>query len=208
MCSHTHSAWPVYVSIGNHTAAARDSPSGKNLIAFINIPKKRKEDTLPGYTYCFRYLYQAVWASIFHVANQWAGGFWLVLPGDTTPTLVVPRLGVPIADIMELRNLAATTSTCAIRCDWVFRGGVGGTGAEGTAVLDHWHDGDLDDFMAIFLDDAVAAPGAVPVDTGAGATEDDGGDDADAAEDEDDHPCNPEDFADLFDPPQVLFTEY
>ena len=197
-CSHTHSAWPLYISIGNHNAAARDLPCGKNLITFINLPKKRRSDFGEDYRYCFRSLYQAVWAGAFHIPNQWADGFWLVLPGHTQPTLVLPRLGVPVADIMELRNLAAVTSTCAIRCDWKFGGPLAGVEGQGAVVGDV----DMDEFIAQFMEEPVDTPSAVPAGPG---HEGDSEGDVGAPADDDDPPCNPEEFAVRLVRPEVRF---
>jgi len=198
--SHTHSAWPVYVSIGNHAAAGRDVPEGKNVVSFINIPRKRGSDTLEDYKYCFRYMYQALWASIFHICNQWSAGFLLELPGHTgsTPTLVIPMLGVPIADIMELRNFAGVSSVCGIRCNWTFRS-ANPSAASGEETKD------IDSFIALFdgEPEVVTDPQGSPSDT-----EDEDG----AAEErgvEDDPPCDPTAFGALIErPPVGIYIQY
>ncbi|MDR3738051.1 MAG: hypothetical protein P4L40_03435 [Terracidiphilus sp.] len=203
LCSHTHSAWPLYLSIGNHTASARDKPSGKSIITFINLPNKRATDQHEDYRYCFRMLYQSVWAAIFDVCNKWAGGFYLQFPGKDAPTLVIPRLGAIVGDIMELRNFYGISSTCAIRCNWIF--GVGaasalpagddGTGAAAARPRAEPGEANSDD-------DEVALALALQVRVGEDsdiAEEDGGGGGAPV----DDPPCDPEQFATRFMRPQV-----
>ena len=105
------------VCLGNHTIKARSSPTGKRLLGFIKLPNKRESDTTEDFRYCLTSLYLHYWSIIAHNVNLWIDGFLLTLPGDTEPSRIVPRMGIFMGDIVELRMLAATSAAFSIRCN-------------------------------------------------------------------------------------------
>ena len=63
-----------------------------------------------------------VYQAVFRLVNVWKGGMYLNLPGLRVPTgkpqrsLVVPRMGIFLADLPEQRLIGATTAWHSARC--------------------------------------------------------------------------------------------
>lgn len=113
----TKSAWPILVSLGNHSNAARNSQWGKACIGLIEPPAKDPEQSYENYSLCVSNYYQLLFKKILGLVNNWRGGFWLQLPGDDFLTLVVPRIGIFLADLVEARLLGGVQQNFSVRCE-------------------------------------------------------------------------------------------
>jgi hypothetical protein len=115
-CRQLHDAWPVYISLANHLSVGRNSTAGKRLITFITIPHKRRTESDNDYRFCKQVLYLRCMEEVLKLVHFWSGGLHLKLPGDTEPHIYVPRLGVLIGDLMEVRMMLGTSSAYSARC--------------------------------------------------------------------------------------------
>jgi hypothetical protein len=63
-------------------------------------------------------IFLAYFDFILALMDNWKAGICIQLPGDpdSSPSLLVPRVGVVIGDLLELRLLAGTNASWAVRC--------------------------------------------------------------------------------------------
>lgn len=100
----------------NLKAEARNSPEAKALVGLLQLPERHPSDNLDKYMLSVRLLYQANLRAILHAINRWGHGFPLLLRNSSQVSMVVPRIGAIVADIMEQRNLAAVHAHYSVRC--------------------------------------------------------------------------------------------
>jgi hypothetical protein len=111
------SGWPVYLSCANLLNSARQRIDAKVLVAMIEFPQQSPDETDEDYRFIKSVLYLRMLKAILDSLACWsASGVRIVLPGDTTPTRVYPRLALFTADIMEQRMLAAIYGSYSVRC--------------------------------------------------------------------------------------------
>ena len=115
----TQSSWPVFASLANHSNAARNSKWGKALVTMIDPPEREEGQGPHEYSICSNMFFLRVYEKILDLINNWKGGFYMRLPGYTPPgefTLVVPRVGLFLGDLLEQRLLSATSQWHSARC--------------------------------------------------------------------------------------------
>jgi hypothetical protein len=116
MYSQRVSAWPVYISLANHTAESRNVAAGKRLIALIDLPKKRATDSQEDFLYCASTIVQAWWRHMLLLIYRHRHGFLFQLFGDSFLSHIVPRLGPVLCDLLEGRLTAGIINCHSLRC--------------------------------------------------------------------------------------------
>jgi hypothetical protein len=102
--------------LGNFTQAVSTTASAKRFITLMRFPPRRATDREDDYRYCTATLYLQVWKAILGLVNNWRGGFWLGLLGEESTSILVPRIGSWLGDLMEMRSIAATSASFSVRC--------------------------------------------------------------------------------------------
>lgn len=98
-------------------STTRSRPAAKVLIGFLEMPPKRETDRVEEYRYCVRAIYQEFWRLVLRYVNVWRRGFAVKFPGLGKEVVLVPRIGVVLADIPEQRRLAATNGQWSVTCN-------------------------------------------------------------------------------------------
>lgn len=133
-CRGRYNAWPILVSLLNHTTEARSCSAGKQLVALVVMPD-REETPEEDYRFSCRFIYQSCLLFVLQLMGQYRNGFMLCPPGMTTVEHVVPRLALHIGDMKEQRLLLGVNSSHSVMCcsSVVIRRPAGTSGAVGTA---------------------------------------------------------------------------
>ena len=96
-------------------------------MGYCCLKEKVGEDTKDAHKFVSRTLTQEYAGAILRQLLNWKDGFFLSLPGQEGVHLLQPRLAVVIADIVQMRDIAAVKSTFSlhfnIRLDY-FDGGI------------------------------------------------------------------------------------
>lgn len=141
----TRSAWPVLMTLGNFTQATSSSAAATRFIALMQFPKRRETDPVESYRVCTATLFLRFYRAIVQLVENWAGGFWLTLLGrDGGPSIIVPRIGLFLGDLLEIRAIAAVIASCSARCTEKVgkqkAGGEDGSASEGSDFEDAGED--------------------------------------------------------------------
>jgi hypothetical protein len=117
-CRHgKRSAWPLYLRCDNLVASARNRPSSKAILTYISFPQQTPSESDDSYKYIKSVLYVRLLEAIISKLNRWTvTGVHLHIPGRSQRTVVIPRLCLLLADIMEHRMMLATHGTYDTRC--------------------------------------------------------------------------------------------
>ena len=117
LCSQTRPAWPILLTLGNFSQDVSSTATAKRFITLMQFPHKRDSDPEEEHRFCTATLYLAVWEKVMGLVNNWAGGFWLTLLGRHAPSVLVPRIGIFLGDLLEMRAIAATSAAFSVRCE-------------------------------------------------------------------------------------------
>ena len=102
------SARPIYIGLENFKDNVRNSPYAKTLIGLIELPARRPKDPEWRSQLIERGVFQACLRIILDQLNEYRLGFPFMLSGSTTLSILVPRVGLIVADIPEQRAMFAT----------------------------------------------------------------------------------------------------
>ena len=118
-CRQTRGAWPILMKLGNFSHNTCDKAAAKRFITLMEFPERRETDNEEDFRFCFSSLYLRVWDAILRLIKNWEGGFWLKtlpLTEDSEWKILVPRVGLILGDLLEMRLIAATNSAWSVRC--------------------------------------------------------------------------------------------
>jgi hypothetical protein len=116
-----HTGYAIYVALLNHHASARNAMDGKQLVANIVLP-----DSVPGeneelYRLAKRMFLHEIWEHVLRTANMLRHGTVVVLPGKSSFSHIVPRIGTISQDIKEQTMTAGVLQSYAVRCETYVR---------------------------------------------------------------------------------------
>lgn len=111
-----HEAYPVYISLQNFTDNVRCAPVARTLVALLQLPEPRPCDSLWRHQLSSRLVYQKCLQILLDRVNVYRLGFPLFLRHRSLVSILVPRIGLVVADIVEQRNLLGIHSHFAVRC--------------------------------------------------------------------------------------------
>ena len=120
LLGHLHSgrsAWPLYIRCDNLTGEVRNTPGSKALLMMIELPPQSPHESDDVYKHLKSVMFLRIIEAVLEKMVCWSScGFQLHIPGSASPVTLVPRLMLLIADMMELRMLAATYGSFSVRC--------------------------------------------------------------------------------------------
>ena len=120
LLGHLHSgrsAWPLYIRCDNLTGEVRNTPGSKALLMMIELPQQSPYESDDVYKHLKSVMFLRIIEAVLDKLVCWSScGFQLHIPGAASPVTLAPRLMLLIADMMELRMLAATYGSFSVRC--------------------------------------------------------------------------------------------
>jgi hypothetical protein len=152
------------MSCGNHTAEARNPSYGKVTLAILAFPDPRPGENMTAYRLANKLLFHEWYSAMFQNLAIWEPGIVLELPGQKGLSVLQPRLGLILSDLLEARSFAAVSSAHSVRCMTklgkpAVAGAGGGADPESDVEAEDGdgHNSDDDDVQQIVVQDALSS---------------------------------------------------
>lgn len=113
---------PIFIRLANHSSETARRPAAKALVLLLSVPPAAKGDGKKQSAMSRRNVIQAVLEHILDLLKLWEDGFFIVLPGDTTPSFVVLKIGAVLADMMEMIDVVNVPVNACLHCQTLTSG--------------------------------------------------------------------------------------